>query len=71
MFAVFNRCDKSYEEAARDLGAMSWQILRHVVLPIIAPSLIGVALFGFALSYDEFAPTLLISGSDNTLPLEI
>lgn len=26
-----------------------------VVLPIIAPSLIGVALFGFALSYDEFA----------------
>ncbi|KMW60840.1 Putrescine transport system permease protein potI [Candidatus Rhodobacter oscarellae] len=71
MFAVFNRFDKSYEEAARDLGASNWQVVRHVVLPIIAPSLIGVALFGFTLSYDEFARTLLTSGSYNTLPLEI
>lgn len=71
MFAVFNRFDKSYEEAARDLGATSWQTLRHVVLPIIGPSLIGVALFGFTLSYDEFARTLLTAGSSNTLPLEI
>lgn len=71
MFAVFNRFDKSYEEAARDLGATSWQTIAHVVLPIIAPSLIGVALFGFTLSYDEFARTLLTAGSYNTLPLEI
>lgn len=71
MFAVFNRFDTSYEEAARDLGATPWQTLHHVVLPIIAPSLIGVALFGFTLSYDEFARTLLTAGSYNTLPLEI
>ena len=71
MFAVFNRFDSSYEEAARDLGASPWQTVRHVVLPIIAPSLIGVALFGFTLSYDEFARTLLTAGSYNTLPLEI
>ncbi len=71
MFAVFNRFDRSYEEAARDQGATAWQTIRHVVLPIIAPSLIGVALFGFTLSYDEFARTLLTSGSYNTLPLEI
>lgn len=71
MFAVFNRFDPSFEEAARDLGASPWQVIRHVVLPIIAPSLIGVALFGFTLSYDEFARTLLTSGSYNTLPLEI
>ncbi len=71
MFAVFNRFERSYEEAARDLGASPWQVVRHVVLPIIAPSLIGVALFGFTLSYDEFARTLLTSGSRNTLPLEI
>ncbi|SNY91344.1 putative spermidine/putrescine transport system permease protein [Cohaesibacter sp. ES.047] len=71
MFAVFNRFDKSYEEAARDQGANAWQTVRHVVLPIIAPMLIGVALFGFTLSYDEFARTLLTAGSYNTLPLEI
>ncbi|MFT6532556.1 MAG: putative spermidine/putrescine transport system permease protein [Limimaricola cinnabarinus] len=71
MFAVFNRFDPSFEEAARDQGASAWQGFAHVVLPIIAPSLIGVALFGFTLSYDEFARTLLTAGSRNTLPLEV
>ncbi|MEM7255627.1 MAG: ABC transporter permease [Pseudomonadota bacterium] len=71
MFAVFNRFDRAYEEAARDLGATPWQVLRYVVLPIIAPSLVGVGLFGFTLSFDEFARTLLASGVHNTLPLEI
>ena len=71
MFAIFNRFDKSYEEAARDLGASNWQTIRYVVLPIVAPSLIGVALFGFTLSYDEFARTLMTAGVHNTLPLEI
>ena len=71
MFAVFNRFSPSYEEAARDLGASSWQTFAHVVLPMILPSLVGVGLFGFTLSYDEFARTLMTSGSSNTLPLEI
>jgi putative spermidine/putrescine transport system permease protein len=71
MFAVFNRFNRAYEEAARDLGATSWQTFRFVVLPLIAPSLIGVALFGFTLSYDEFARSLMAAGNLNTLPLEI
>jgi putative spermidine/putrescine transport system permease protein len=71
MFAVFNRFNRAWEEAARDQGATPWQAFRHVVLPIIAPSVVGVALFGFTLSYDEYARTLLTAGSDNTLPLEI
>jgi len=71
MFAVFNRFSPSYEEAARDLGASPWQTFYHVLLPMIAPSLIGVGLFGFSLSYDEFARSLLTMGTFNTLPLEI
>lgn len=71
MFAVFNRFSPAYEEAARDLGATPWQTIRHVVIPILLPSLIGVGLFGFTLSYDEFARTLYTAGSFNTLPLEI
>jgi putative spermidine/putrescine transport system permease protein len=71
MFAVLNRFNRAYEEAARDLGASGWQTFRHVVLPILAPGLIGVALFGFTLSYDEFARSVLTVGAKNTLPLEI
>jgi putative spermidine/putrescine transport system permease protein len=50
MFAVFNRFDRAWEEAARDMGATPWQSFLHVVLPIIAPSVVGIALFGFTLS---------------------
>jgi putative spermidine/putrescine transport system permease protein len=71
MLAVFNRFDRRYEEVARDLGATPWQTIRHVVIPIVLPSLIGVGLFGFTLSYDEFARSLYTSGTFNTLPLEI
>jgi putative spermidine/putrescine transport system permease protein len=71
MFAVFSRFDPSYEEAARDLGAGTWQTMWNVVLPILLPGIIAVALFGFTLSYDEFPRTLIPIGSRNTLPLEI
>lgn len=71
MFAVFNRFNRSYEAAAIDMGASPWQSFSLVVLPLILPSLIGVGLLGFTLSYDEFARTLMTAGSFNTLPLEI
>ena len=71
MFAVFDRFDKRYEEAARDLGASPLQTVLLVVLPIVAPSLVGIALFGFTLSYDELARSWQAMGALNTLPLEL
>lgn len=71
MLAVFNRFNPEYEEAAQDLGATPWQSFRHVVLPLIAPSLIGVGMFGFTLSWDEIARTSQAIGDLNTLPLEL
>lgn len=71
MFAVFNRFDPAYEEAARDLGATPWQTFRHVTLPMIAPFLIGVAVFGFTLSWDELARSSQVMGADNTLPMQL
>lgn len=71
MFAVFNRFSPTYEEAARDLGATPWQGFRHVVLPLIAPSVVGIGMFGFTLSWDEIARTSQAIGDVNTLPLEL
>ncbi|WP_283176209.1 ABC transporter permease [Gemmobacter sp. 24YEA27] len=71
MFAVLNRFDSSWEEAARDAGASPWQTLRYVTVPILFPGLIAVALFGFTLSYDEMPRSLLTVGGRNTLPIEI
>jgi putative spermidine/putrescine transport system permease protein len=71
MFAVVNRFNRSYEEAADDLGASPWQRFTHVTLPILLPGIIGVAMGAFTLSYDEYARTTLVIGDRNTLPLEI
>lgn len=71
MFAVVNRFNRAWEEAATDLGASAWQRLRHVTLPILLPGIIGVAMGAFTLSYDEYARTTLTIGPKNTLPLEI
>ena len=71
MFAIFNRFDARFEEAARDQGATPWQTLQHVVLPIILPSLVGVGLFGFTLSWDEIARSSQAMGEHNTLPMEL
>ncbi len=71
MFAVFNRFNPAYEEAARDLGATPWQSFSQVVLPLIGPSVVGIGMFGFTLSWDEIARTSQAIGDVNTLPLEL
>jgi putative spermidine/putrescine transport system permease protein len=71
MFAVVNRFNRAWEEAATDLGASAWQRLRYITIPILLPGIIGVAMGAFTLSYDEYARTTLTIGPKNTLPLEI
>ena len=71
MFAVLNRFNSSWEEAARDAGARPYQVLGMVTLPIVFPGLIAVALFGLTLSYDEYPRSLLTVGTENTLPIQI
>lgn len=71
MFAVFNRFNPAYEEAARDQGATPWQTFLHVVLPLIGPSVVGIGMFGFTLSWDEIARSSQAIGDLNTLPLEL
>ncbi len=71
MMAVFNRFDSSLEEAARDMGADEWTVFKEVTLPLITPGVVAAGLFGFTLSYDEFARTTLLAGEFNTLPLDI
>lgn len=71
MFAVLNRFNGSWEEAARDAGARPAQVLRMVTLPIVFPGLIAVALFGLTLSYDEYPRSLLTVGTRNTLPIHV
>lgn len=64
--------DRSLEEASADLGANEWVTLRKVVLPQLAPGIIGGALLAFIISMDDLVITYFIAGVDSTtLPLFI
>lgn len=61
----------SYIEASYDLGASSWQTFFHVVLPNLKSALIGAAILCFALSFDETMISILVTGTDSTLPIRL
>jgi spermidine/putrescine transport system permease protein len=60
--------DPALEEAAADLGASRWQILREVTLPILFPGIFSGALFAFLLSWGNFPLSLFTTGADTTVP---
>ena len=63
------RFNRSVEEAAIDLGASQWQMLRYVVLPQIAPSLAAAAIFAFAWSFNNFEISFFTGGFEQTFPV--
>jgi ABC-type spermidine/putrescine transport system permease subunit II len=58
-------------DASTDLGASAWQTFIHIVLPNLASTLIGAGVLSFALSFDETMITLLVTGTDSTLPIRL
>ena len=60
--------DPALEEAALDLGATRWQVLREVTLPVLFPGLFSGALFAFLLSWGNFPLSLFTTGADTTVP---
>src|SRR4029077_512699 len=71
MCPISSRHGSGRGETVRALGSTRWQTFRHVVLPIILPSVVGIGLFGFTLSWDELARSRQAIGSVNNLPLEL
>ncbi len=63
---------KSFEEAAKTLGANEIQTFFRITLPILMPGIIAAALLVFTLSFDDFIKTSFTRGVGfQTLPLVI
>jgi spermidine/putrescine transport system permease protein len=60
--------DPALEEAARDMGAGTFTILREITLPLLMPGLVSAGLFAFLLSWGNFPLSLFTTGADSTLP---
>ena len=58
--------------AAYDLGATQWQMLREVMLPYLTPGIIAGYFMAFTYSLDDFAVTFFVTGNGfSTLAVEI
>jgi len=62
---------RSLVEASYDLGASRWQTFRLVLLPNLTGAMAGAAVLAFALSFDETMITILVTGTQNTLPIRL
>lgn len=60
--------DPALEDAARDMGCSTWQVMREVTLPLLLPGIISAGLFAFLLSWGNFPLSLFTTGADSTLP---
>lgn len=59
-------------DAARDLGANNWTVIRKVILPFITPGIIAGYFMAFTYSLDDFAVTFFVTGNGfSTLSVEI
>jgi ABC-type spermidine/putrescine transport system permease subunit II len=63
------RFDPSLEEAGLDLGATPREVLRHVVLPQLAPALAAAAIFAFSWSFNNFEISFFTAGFELTFPI--
>ncbi|HSQ80934.1 MAG TPA: ABC transporter permease [Casimicrobiaceae bacterium] len=71
VMAAAGKLDPALEEAARSLGANSWQVVRDVVIPGLRPALIASGAICFATSMGAFGTAFTLATNINVLPITI
>ena len=71
IMASVEKLDPALEEAARSLGASTWQVTRDVILPALGPAIISSGAICFATSMGAFGTAFTLATQINVLPLTI
>ena len=71
IMASVEKLDPALEEAARSLGASTWQVSRDVILPALTPAIISSGAICFATSMGAFGTAFTLATQINVLPLTI
>jgi molybdate transport system permease protein len=61
--AALESVDRSYERAARTLGASEWRLFCRVTLPLAQRSILAAAALAFARALGDFGVTLMVAGN--------
>jgi len=67
--ARLKKFDRSLEEAAYNLGASRFEVLRTITLPYLRPAMLGAGVVAFLMSFENFNTTLMLVGSDAPLTI--
>ena len=67
MYAAIDRFDTRLLEAAYDLFASRWQVLRHVVLPVIRPGIVAGSILVFVPSLGAYVTPRVLGGGKNMM----
>ena len=62
LYAGMERLPNNLLDASGDLGAGNWYTSRHVILPLLFPSLVAGSMFTFSLSLGDYITTQIIGG---------
>jgi putative spermidine/putrescine transport system permease protein len=72
IMASVEKLDPALDEAARSLGASTWQVTRDVILPALGPAIISAGALCFATSMGAFGTAFTLATTQiNVLPLTI
>jgi ABC-type Fe3+ transport system permease subunit len=63
--------DPAIEEAADVAGANRWQVLRHVIVPLIMPGILAGSILTFMAAFGAFSIPLIAGGNYRPLAVEI
>jgi ABC-type Fe3+ transport system permease subunit len=63
--------DQAIEEAGAVSGANRWQVLRHIVLPLITPGILAGSVLTFMAAFGAFSVPLVAGGNYRPLAVEI
>lgn len=69
--ARLRKFENSLEEAALNLGATRFEVIRYITIPFLRPALVGSGAVAFLMSFENFNTTLFLVGSDTTLPVNL
>lgn len=69
--ARLKKFDRTLEEAAMNLGANRYEVIRYITLPFLKPAVISSAAVAFLMSFENFNTTLFLVGSSPTLPINL
>lgn len=69
--AALESLDPAIEEAAEVAGAGRWQVLRHVLLPLITPGILAGSVLTFMAAFGAFSVPLVAGGNYRPLAVEI